>query len=163
MLRWRSGALHRWVIGALYTGCSLQPNPMAAQSAPTLEGAWRVVERSYERGDSSWVVESPQPGLYLFTGTRYSVQEIRESGPRPSFTDDTSSSDRLAAFDVFHAHAGSYVVAGDQLRVTPIIAMSPNTMDGATHTYGLVWAGSEIQITRSAADEVRTTRLRRIE
>ena len=35
---------------------------------------WEVVERSYERGDSSWVNGTPEPGLYVFTEQHYSVQ-----------------------------------------------------------------------------------------
>ena len=149
-------------IAAMIAAVAL-PLTVGAQSTVSLEGAWVVVERSFVRGDSSWVVTDPQPGVYLFTATHYGVQEIRESGPRTTFSDDTPDSERLAAFEVFHAHSGAYEVVGDELRVTPDVAKSPNTMSGATYTYGLEWDGAEVAIVRRAPGEVRTTLLRRIE
>lgn len=133
--------------------------------ATDLTGAWEVVERSYERGDSSWVNRSPEPGLYVFTDRYYSVQEIRESGPRAPFTDTTTDMERLAAFDVFHAHGGTYEVVGDRLRVTITIAKGPNTMDGGTYEYGLEREGALLRVIRVApgGTEVRITVLRRVE
>ena len=69
-----------------------------------------------------------QEGLYVFTESHYSVQEIRDSGPRPIFTADTTDPERLAAFDVSHAHGGSYEITGDRLLVQIWIAKGPNTM-----------------------------------
>ena len=141
----------------------LSSSEVRAQAPESLEGAWEVVERAFTRGDSSWVVTDPQPGFYLFTETRYGVQEIRESGPRSDFDDSTDDMIRLAAFDVFHAHAGTYQIIENRLLVSPAIAKSPNTMNGSTYEYELQWSGDEVSIVRTALNEVRTTRLQRIE
>jgi len=155
----------RWMILIV---CSLavvggRPSESSGRDPATLEGAWEVVERSFVRGDSSWAVPDPQPGIYLFTGTWYGVQEIRESRKRADFEASTDDLDRLAAFDVFHAHAGTYQVVDDRLLVTPSIAKSPNTMNGSTYEYTLRWIEEDILIVRTAPNEVRSTRLRRIE
>lgn len=133
--------------------------------APTaLTGAWEVVERSYQRGDSSWVNSSPEAGRYVFTERYYGVQEIRESGPRPDFTDTTTELKRLAAFDVFHAHGGPYEIVGDRLVISIDIAKSPNTMSGdATYEYQLDFSGDQVRVIRAVQGERRTTTLRRME
>lgn len=127
--------------------------------------AWEVVERSYVRGDSSWVNREPQPGLYLFGQEHYSVQEIRESGPRPVFDETTTDAERLRAFDVFHAHTGTYEVVGSTLVVGITLAKGPNTMQGQGARYELRWRDDLLEvIRRSAAErEVRVTVLRRVE
>jgi len=133
--------------------------------APTaLTGAWEVVERSYQRGDSSWVNRSPEVGRYVFTERYYGVQEVRESGPRPDFTDTTTELQRLAAFDVFHAHGGPYEIVGDRLVITIDIAKSPNTMSGdTTFEYQLEFSGDQVRAIRAVQGERRTTTLRRLE
>ena len=127
--------------------------------------AWEVVERSYQRDDSSWVNRSPEPGIYLFTERHYSVQEIRESGPRAHFDDATTDAERLRAFDVFHAHGGTYEVVGAQLLVTITIAKGPNTMGGAAASYDLIRRGELLDVIRTSAaeNETRVTTLRRVE
>lgn len=141
--------------------------PTTAQSSDEfdLRGAWEVVERAYEREDSTWTNANPEPGFYLFTATRYGVQEIRESGPRRVFDDGTTDVERLRAFEVFHAHGGSYEIVGSSLRIRALIAKGPNTMDGQVYEYGLAWRGSDLIVVRTGSfpRETRTTRLRRIE
>lgn len=124
--------------------------------------SWEVVERSYERGDSSWVNRSPAPGLYVFTERHYSIQEIRESGPRAPFDDSTTDMERLRAFEVFHSHGGSYQVVDSRLVLTITIAKGPNTMRGGTATYDLRWRGQLLEVIRESAaeDETRVTTLR---
>ncbi len=129
-----------------------------------IAGAWQVVERQYTRGDSSWTESDPQPSSWLFTPDgHYGVQEIRESGPRPLFTDWTTELERLAAFDVFHAHSGTWSVEGDTLWITLQLAKSPNTMTGETVGYAVSWIGPDLVLARrsDATGEHRITRLRR--
>ncbi|MBW2233750.1 MAG: hypothetical protein JRH17_25510, partial [Deltaproteobacteria bacterium] len=90
----------------------------------------------YERGDSSWVNRDPEVGRYVFTERYYGVQEIRESGPRPIFTEAT----------------------------TVAIAKSPNTMSGeATYEYRLEFSDDRVRVIREVSDETRITTLRRLE
>ena len=138
--------------------------PIAPDAPTALTGAWEVIERSYTRGDSAWVTRNPEVGRYLFTERYYGVQEIRESGPRPVFTETTSELERLAAFDVFHAHGGPYEVVGDRLIIKIDIAKSPNTMSGdATYEYRLEFAGDRVRLIREVSNETRVTTLGSLE
>lgn len=153
--------IHRLALCLIATLASALP----ADAQFDLSGTtWEVVERSYERGDSSWVNRSPEPGFYVFTERHYSIQEIRESGPRADFDDSTTDMERLSAFEVFHAHGGSYEVIGNRLLVTITIAKGPNTMNGGVATYDLRWRGQLLEVSRvsAAEDETRVTTLRRL-
>ncbi len=98
-------------------------------------------------------------------GERYfSVQEIRESGPRALFSDGTTELERLAAFDVFHAHSGTYETTDSVLTIVPTLAKSPNSMDGRSYSYAIDISGDRLTITRVSDDgETRVTTLTRIE
>ena len=130
-----------------------------------IQGVWEVVERSYATPDTSWTNANPELGQYFFGAQYFSVQEIRESGPRPLFTPETSDAERLAAFDVFHAHSGTYTTDGSTLTIRPTLAKSPNSMDGSAYHYTYNLTGDRLTITRTVADEseTRVTTLARIE
>lgn len=143
---------------------ALLPLIACSSPGPPIAGAWEVVERQYTRGDSSWTESAPQPSSWIFTPDgHYGVQEIRESGPRPLFTDSTTDLERLAAFDVFHAHSGTWFLEGDTLWITLQLAKSPNTMTGDTVGYEVTWIGPDLVLTRRSdtTGEHRITRLRR--
>jgi len=124
-----------------------------------------VAERSYTTPDTSWTNTSPEPGQYFFGERYFSVQEIRESGPRTLFTPETADLERLAAFDVFHAHSGTYEIDGTTLTIRPTLAKSPNSMDGSAYRYAYDLTGDRLTITRTTTDgsETRVTILSRIE
>ncbi len=130
----------------------------------SIRGVWRVTERSFSRPDSSWTNSNPEPGLYMFGERYFSVQEIRESGPRALFSDGTTELERLAAFDVFHAHSGTYETTDSVLTIVPTLAKSPNSMDGRSYSYAIDISGDRLTITRVSDDgETRVTTLTRIE
>jgi hypothetical protein len=149
---------------AVTTALDSAPTSLTRPAPTPLTGAWEVIERSYQRGDSSWVNRRPEVGRYVFTERYYGVQEIRESGPRPDFTDTTTEMERLAAFDVFHAHGGPYEVVGDRLIIRIDVAKSPNTMSGeATYEYRLNFEGDRVRVIREVSNKTRVTTLRRLE
>jgi hypothetical protein len=136
----------------------------AGSNGESILGVWRVAERSYSRPDSSWTNSDPEPGLYIFGERYFSVQEIRESGPRVLFGESTTELERLAAFDVFHAHSGTYEITDSTLTIVPTLAKSPNSMDGSTYSYALELSGDRLTITRVSGDgETRVTILTRVE
>lgn len=141
------------------SSCTVEPED------GSIRGVWRVVERSFTSNGSTRHEASPQPGLYIFAKRYFSVQEIRESGPRDLFTAETSDSARLAAFDVFHAHSGTYKATDSALTITPTIAKSPNSMDGSSYTYSISVSGDTLRIKRVSGDgaETRVTTLVRVE
>ena len=159
------GGMRPIVIAAVTTMLGVVAGLARGEQAAALTGVWAVQERSYARGDSSWTESKPQPGLYFFGNRHYAVQEIRESGSRPLFDETTSDLDRLAAFDVFHAHAGRYELSDWVITIIPTLAKRPNTMDGRVHSYAYELAGETLTITRvsPAEGERRVTRLRRVE
>jgi hypothetical protein len=157
--------MRRIVVVALATMLLVGMRLASGEQVAAVTGVWAVQERSYARGDSSWTESTPQPGLYLFGNRHYAVQEIRESGPRRLFDEMTSDLDRLAAFDVFHAHAGRYELSDGVITITPTLAKSPNTMDGRAHSYAYELTGDALTLTRvsPAEGETRVTILRRVE
>ena len=130
---------------------------------PGIRGVWHVVERSFTASDTSWTASDPQPGQYFFGETHFSVQEIRESGPRVLFGEHTNDPERLAAFDVFHAHSGTYVVTDSTLTIVPTLAKSPNSMEGRSYSYDYAIDGDRLTITRRSGDQTRVTILVRVE
>ena len=152
----RIGCLLVVTVGVI--GCS-----GVSQHDAGIRGVWHVVERSFTTPDTSWAVGDPQPGQYFFGETHFSVQEIRESGPRTLFGDHTTDLERLAAFDVFHAHSGTYEVTDSMLTIVPTLAKSPNSMDGSSHTYNYLIEGDRLSITRVADGTIRVTTLIRVE
>ncbi len=130
---------------------------------PGIRGVWHVVERSFTTPDTSWTVSDPQPGQYFFGATHFSVQEIRESGPRALFGEHATDRERLAAFDVFHAHSGTYEVSGSTLTIRPTLAKSPTSMDGRSYSYDYAIDGNRLTMTRRSGEETRVTTLVRVE
>ena len=157
--------MRRIVIAAVATMLVVVAGLARGDQAAALTGVWAVQERSYARGDSSWTESKPQPGLYFFGNRYYAIQEVRESGPRSLFDETTSDLDRLAAFDVFHAHAGRYELSDGAITIIPTLAKSPNTMDGRAHSYAYELTGDTLTITRVSPTEGerRVTILRRLE
>jgi hypothetical protein len=90
-----------------------------------LQGAWLVTSIADASGNE---IEA-QPGLYIFTGTHYSImfvpgpdERAQIAGPQP--TDE----DLLAAYRTFIANSGRYQVAGDQLTLRAYVAKDPAYM-----------------------------------
>lgn len=100
----------------------------AAQSAPSLKGAWKVV--SITTGDGK-VNNAPEPGLYIFTDKHYSVQTV--NAPRPASAGQSSpDKDRLAAYDAFTANTGTYELKGSSYTTKPMVAKNPSVMTATT-------------------------------
>ena len=156
--------MRRYLVLLLALGACVDTGQSSPEPLGRLIGTWQVVERGYQRGDSAWT--ETEPGLYMFSEGYYAIQEIREAhGPRALFNETTTDAERLSAFDVFHAHSGSYRVDGDRLLVTPTLAKGPNTMAGSAAEYLLEWEADRLRVIRASAaeDERRVTVLRRLE
>lgn len=121
MLR-RTGLLA--VVASLFLAL---PAPLAAQEN-SLEGAWRIVQINPINGDP---LESPQPGLILFTGTHYSYTATTTDELRAEFSnpDEPTDAEKLRAYDTFTSQAGRYEVEGDTLITRPYVHMVPNYMN----------------------------------
>jgi len=146
---------------------------VVAQTAPSLQGAWRVTEVTVT-GDGATANKSPQPSLYLFTKQHYSMILVRGSSPRKLYPDaanpakltDVEKLARFQAFDAFTANTGTYQLSGTTLTTHPVVAKAPGFM-GTTQIREFKIEGNTLTlIDKSAAGQPvsqTTTRLTRIE
>ena len=113
--------------------------PASAQSKPSIEGVWRVVERTIT--DSPAGRQDPfgafpvgthttlQPELMIFTGRHYSRTTDTAARPRPTTPYKTPGKPTLeelqAEWGPFAANAGTYEVAGTTVTLRAIVAKNP--------------------------------------
>lgn len=144
-----------------------------AQTAPSLQGAWRVTEVTVTGADAS-TNKSPQPGLFVFTKQHYSILTVNSASPRKSFGNaanpekltDAEKLARFAAWDEFTANSGTYEVSGSTLTIHPVVAKNPQVM-GVPQTREFKVEGKTLTVVqKSPAGQPAsqtTTRLTRIE
>jgi hypothetical protein len=128
-----------------------------AQSANSLEGAWRVDALI---GPGTSVLEDPQPGLLLFTGRYYSYTFVTSEGPRAPLPTGPATPELLVtAWNPFTANAGTFETRGDVMTRRPLVAKSPAAMaPGAFNEYTFRMTADTMWITptRTESGEIRT-------
>ena len=94
-----------------------------------LHGGWVVTTAIDSAGN---VNADPQPGLFVFTGTHYSMMFVNGAEPRGQFADNAAQTDaeRVAAYNSVTANSGRYEVNGDQITYRAYVAKNPNYMGG---------------------------------
>ncbi len=100
-----------------------------AQADTPLEGAWIV---------SSWenladdAIADPQPGLFIFTGTNYSIMYVNTADPRPQYDEENDQTDAetLAAYGSLTANSGGYEIDGNTFTTYAYVAKDNNYMGG---------------------------------
>lgn len=114
----------------------LAPAGLQGQSAEDLQGAWRVTQ-VVQSGPGARTLDSPQPGLLLFTGRHYSYTLINGESPRPDLPrGPATAAQLLTVWNPFSANAGTFEVSGSTMTRYPIVAKSPDTMaEGAFNEY----------------------------
>lgn len=119
----------------------------ATQAAASLAGVWRVL--SSENASSS--INPAQPGLYIFTGTHYSITQVTSPAPRPPVqaTPAARLEDVIAVYvRGFQAQAGSYTVTGSVITLEPIVAKNPTLMQpGFEQKYSWRITGGALYLT----------------
>lgn len=118
---------------ALLGGCAVAHAPVAGRPAPSaLEGAWRMMSRSWTIGDSTLypTAHYAQPGLLIISGKYYSLMYVFTDTPRPLFPTDRDPSDaELArAFNTFYASGGRVERTDTTLTIYTDVAKGPNAM-----------------------------------
>ena len=97
-----------------------------AQAETPLEGAWLVTSWTDADGNTN---DSPQPALYIFTTTHYSIMVARGDEPRARFEgEDMTDAEKLTAYDTLTANSGRYKVDGDKFMTRAGVAKNPNYM-----------------------------------
>ncbi len=105
----------------------------AAQAAPSIQGAWRVMELAVRAPGEPWAARpGPQAGLYVFSARHYSYVYVPGLQPRPRFADANrpTEAEKAAAYDTFIAGAGSYTFDGATLALKADLRKNPNEMTG---------------------------------
>jgi hypothetical protein len=101
---------------------------LSAQSRPSIQGAWRLVE--IIGGAAGVASSSPQPSLYLFTDRHYSILRVISPEPRPRFADPAkvTEAEALAVWGPLQAQSGTYEIASGNLNLLPSVAKNPDVM-----------------------------------
>jgi len=128
---------------------------VAAQSgarAP-LEGVWKLTE-IVVTGAGAFSSQSPNPGLFIFTKTHYSVFVVPVKQPRALFATETpTTAEKVAAFESMAANTGTYDISGSTLTVRPMVAKNPNcSAGGAFLTYQFRLERNRLVLTQKSSD-----------
>jgi hypothetical protein len=110
--------------------------PPADEDTNPLIGAWQVTEMTTTSPDSSYTINDPQPGLYIFTEGHYSMMYVPAGEPRPLDAGDVpilgalipTDAEKIASWETFIANSGSYAISGSTLTTRPMVAKSANLM-----------------------------------
>ena len=135
----------------------------------TIEGAWKIVEYSFNSTDTSWTNTSPQPGLFIFGREYYSMMYISGNQSRPLMdkyeTRYTLTDEQIrSCFMRFVGNSGKYKLVGSKLTTSAMVALIPNFMagdDGWELDYK--FKGNTMQWHRELSDGFITYKFRRLE
>jgi hypothetical protein len=143
----------------------------ATRSPAALRGAWTLINSSLTTGDKTTTDSSPQPGLVLFTDRHYSLMYVEGSAPRMPFADPNPSratdAEKLAAYDTFSGHSGSYLVSDSMVEMQVVVSKWPNLMVTNLRStfarFAFRLAGDTLRLTRRGPGAVFTMTLLRAE
>jgi hypothetical protein len=165
----RTGSFTAILILALLAGrpaadAGARDTRRAPQATPPFVGVWRVAS---SQGPGARHVDPARPSLFIFTPRHYSLIMETTAEPRPGFplTPDTTAEQFISMFgQAFQAQAGTYVVAGESLVLTPIVAKNPVLMtEGHQQTYAWTMRGEALQLSGPGTQTPTVYLLRRAE
>ena len=122
--------------------------PLSAQSGQSIQGVWRVVERTITDSSAARQDEfgafsvgahtNVQPGLLIFTAKHYSRTTDTAAQPRPTGPYKTPGKPTLeelqAEWGPFVANAGTYEVSGNTVTLRAIVAKNPRAQSPKNFT-----------------------------
>lgn len=145
---------------------------LGAQSKPSLQGVWRVVE-SVTTGPTAFANKSPQPGYVIFAGKHYAIVRDTARQPRPAIKDaaNPTAAEALATWRDFMSQAGTYEAKGASVVLTPSVAKNPpaDGKYGNATTYSMKLDGNNLTLisestsARGKIPNPTTVRLVRVE
>ena len=121
------------------------------QTKNPLTGAWKVTEIA---NPNSQPLTNPQAGLYLFTEKHYSAVRLNGTKPLPSYpsNDVATDADKVASFNILYTNTGSYIVSGNTLTLSPMVAKSAFAMaPGRTLVYEFAVNGDMLTLIQKPA------------
>jgi hypothetical protein len=151
-------SLYKFVICAACL--AILANAPIASAQGNVEGVWKIVEMT--SGPNGLTNPNPQPGLYIFTKSYYSLVAVDSDKPRTDLpAQNATDAQKIAAWTPFAANAGTYEIKGNVLTMHPVVAMYPNIMKpGSSVTSELKIEGNALWITTKALGfKVRLARM----
>ena len=127
---------------------------VVAQSKPSIQGAWRVAERT-TTGPEGAANKNPQPSLWIFTAKHYSMMQDNAAKPRPMLAlppaGNLTEPQMVALYQDWapvQANSGTYEISGSTLMLRPVVAKSTAVAASKTGTsYQLKMDGNSIVLT----------------
>ena len=142
----------RLLVITVLCGAVLNAQWAARAAKQSIEGVWKVSE-IVVTGAGASTISSPQPGLFIFTRSHYSIMYVPGGKPRTLKKAEAATTDeKVAAFDSFLANAGAYELAGSTLTIRPIVARDPNYMVGGFNKYQFRIDGNTLTLTNKSTD-----------
>ncbi len=136
---------------AIMVACGVTLGAQGSVRQP-IEGVWKVTEIVVTGADAS-TISNPQPSLFIFARSHYSMMYVSDNRPRAVYKAENPTRDeKLAAFDSFIANTGTYEVAGSTLTIHPIVARNPNYMAGGFDKYQFRLEGNTLSLTEKSTD-----------
>jgi len=131
----------------LAAGVLATPSVSVAQDESPVQGAWITSGVTFPDGTAR---SSPQPGLFIFTSTHYSMMYVPGDEPRADLGEEPTDAEAAAAYRRFVANSGRYEVSGTEITTRAFVAKYPNLMHAwpdYTTTYSFAVDGDQMQLT----------------
>jgi hypothetical protein len=105
-------------------------------------------------GPGARTLDSPQPGLLLFSGRYYSYTFVTADEPRPAPPlGVATAADLLSAWSPFTANAGTFEVSGNSMTRRPMVAKSPDAMgQGVFNAYTFRLTADTLWVTTAGTE-----------
>jgi len=137
---------------AILTAGLLSAQATTAQSTrQTIQGVWRIVEAAVTGPGARTIAFGDRPNLTIITAGHYSRVEIQADKPRAPLADvSKATADELRAlWRPVVAEAGTYEVAGNEIKMQPLASKNPAVMGpGIFITYSYKLEGSNLTLTQ---------------
>ncbi len=100
------------------------------QSASSIEGVWRMVEREIQGGVNPRIESGSQiqPGLLIYTEGYFMWALVLGTEPRPVPDGSPSDTEMAKAARLYNSAGGTYELDGSALRYNRIVSIGPGRM-----------------------------------
>ena len=122
-----------------------------AHAESPLEGSWIVSSWTDLDGEA---ITDPQPGLFIFTSTNYSIMYVNTAEARAQYDADNeqTDADKVTAYDSLTANSGGYELDGNTFTTFAYVAKDTNYMGGFPEN------GTEYEFERDGENLIITTK-----
>jgi hypothetical protein len=106
--------------------------PAQTPSVNSLRGVWKVVQIKLELSGKEYVNAEPQPGMMIFTSEYYSMVWMPQDKKQPDNTTIWQPTDieKIQQFNSIIVNSGSYTLSDSLLTTFPLVAKTPEFIEG---------------------------------